>query len=576
MVDANANISICALLFQKWLSRSVTCPLTQIQTSMESTLVQKPDAIQIEMGEDGKTLRLLLDPRGSPLPKSVSALTERIREAGFGELFVFNDVLKTVPDMQRKCSAPTWVDIGERRDGTVAVKVTDDGMEAYVTITRPCGGKAITRDDVRFALRAASVVSGIQQDLIERCVREASGESTLVAKGTPAQNGEPARFECRVRRASGAHPKLKSDGRVDLRELGTFVTVKVGDVLMVKVPPTPGVPGTNIHGQVLPVIPGADADFAEDLEGVQRHPRDRNTLVAAVAGRPIILDNGVSVDTNLEIKNVDISTGNLHFAGDVTIRGDVRAGCCVVATGSVTVGGTVEAATVEAGGDIIVELGAIGRGEVRDENGILNPSAAVLRAGGSIQARYLYNALVESGRDVSIAEAVTHSEIHAKHCVTVGAEGAKKGHLIGGRVVAEDRIQVQVLGSPAHVKTFVEVGAAAEVVHAHNEIAEQLEKKMEDQEKLHVLEEQLKERPRPDLKERIERATAKLQAEIAELTAKADALIKQVDDKQGACIVVTQAVYGGTQVQCNGRIETVPDKKGPGTFAIRNQKLTYE
>lgn len=548
----------------------------QVQRSMESTLVQKPDSIQIQIGDDGKTLRLLVDPRGSPLPKSVSALTERIRTAGFGELFIFNDVLKSLPDMQRKCSAPTWVDVGERRDGTVTVKLADDGMEAYVTVTRPSGGTAVTRDDVRLALRAVSVVSGIQQDLIERCVREASGESTLVAKGTPAQNGEPARFESRVRRASGAHPKLKSDGRVDLRELGTFVTVKVGDVLMVKVPPTPGVPGTNIHGQVLPVVPGADADFAEDLEGVQRHPRDRNTLIAAVAGRPIIFENGVSVDTNLEIKNVDISTGNLHFAGDVTIRGDVRAGCCVVATGSVTVGGTVEAATVEAGGDIIVELGAIGRGEVRDENGILSPSAAVLRAGGSIQARYLYNALVESGRDVCIAEAVTHSEIMAKHSVTVGAEGAKKGHVIGGRVVAEDRVQVQVLGSPAHVKTFVEVGAGADVIHAHSEVVEQLEKKVEDQEKLHVLEQQLKERPRPDLKERIERATAKLQAEIAELTAKANALIKQVDEKQGACIVVTQTVYGGTQVQCNGRVDTVPDKRGPGTFAIRDHKLTYE
>lgn len=539
-------------------------------------LVSMADSIQFTIGEDGKTLRVVVDPRESPVPKSVAELTERIHKAGFGSLFLFEDVLKKLPELQRKATEPTFIDVGERRDGTVSVKVSDDAMEAFVTVTRTYGGTAITRDDVRRILRASSIVAGLQQDGIERSVREASGEPVLVAKGTAPKNGEPARFESRVRRASGRQPKMKSDGRVDLRELGVFVMVKPGDVLMVKIPPTAGVPGHNVHGVVLPVLPGEDVDFSGELEGTQRHPRDPNTLIAAVAGRPVVLESSVYVDTNLEIKNVDMSTGNVHFEGDVTISGDVRAGCKVISSGSVTIGGTVEGATVEADGDIVIELGAIGRGEIRDETGELSTSAAVLRAGGNVQVRYLYNALVESGGVVTVSETVTHSEVIAKNEVMVGGDGTKKGHIIGGRIVAGDCVQAQVVGSPASVKTFIEVGAGAQVFSEHGHVTEELERKVEDQEKLHVLEQQLREKPRPDLKEKIERASAKLQAEIAELTTKSKALLEKVDEKQGARITITHSVYGGTQIQCNGRVETVPDQRGPGTFAIRSDKLTYE
>lgn len=538
--------------------------------------MSKTDNIQFTIGEDGKTLRIVVDPRGPPVPKSSAELTERINSAGFGSLFLFEDVLKKLSELQRKASEPTFIDVGERRDGTVSVRVTDDAMEAFITVTRPYGGTAITRDDVRHLLRASSVIAGLQQDGIERSVRETSGEPVLVAKGTAPVNGEPARFESRVRRASGRHPKMKSDGRVDLRELGVFVMVKPGDVLMVKIPPTAGVPGNNVHGVVLPVLPGEDADFSGELEGTQHHPRDPNTLIAAVAGRPVVLESSVYVDTNLEIKNVDMSTGNVHFEGDVTIRGDVRAGCKVFSSGSVTIGGTVEGATVEADGDIVIELGAIGRGEIRDENGEISASAAVLRAGGNVQVRYLYNALVQSGGVVTVSETVTHSEVIAKSEVVVGGDGTKKGHIIGGHIMAGDRVQAQVVGSPAGVKTFIEVGAGAKVFNEHGHVTEELEKKVEDQEKLNILEQQLREKPRPDLKEKLERASAKLQAEIADLTTKAKALLEKVDEKQGARITITKSIYGGTQIQCNGRIETVPDLRGPGTFAIRSNKLTYE
>ena len=46
--------------------------------------------------------------------------------------------------------------------------------------------------------------------------------------------------------------------------------------------------------------------------------------------------------------NVDFSTGDINFLGDVCIHGDICSGFTVRAIGNITVGGVVEACTVEA------------------------------------------------------------------------------------------------------------------------------------------------------------------------------------------------------------------------------------
>lgn len=535
-------------------------------------------AALFRLSEDGARLRLVLSADVPAPPRSLSELKSALQAEGYGGWFVLEEQVKKALPVRKIPSQETFIDVAERRDGKVSVTVADDVMEASITITRAYGGEPVSRDDVKVALRERNVVFGVLNDVIERELRNPSGEPMVVARGLAPVAGKDAELTSRVAQVGAKKPKIRSDGTVEFRELGQFVNVKPGDVLMERIPPTSGAPGTDIHGQVIPAKPGLNIEFAANLEGAAIDPRNPNRLLATAAGMPKVVENGIWVDSNLSIKDVDLSTGNVYFEGDVQITGDVTSGMRVVATGSIHIAGTVEAAQLQAGGDIIIANGVIGHGEVLNDAGQLSDTAACLKADGSIQARFFNNAYLDA-RDVLAAEMIAHSVVVAKGHVLVGVENAKKGHIIGGRAKAKEFIQAHVLGSLGNVRTYLEVGADPVLVDRYQDLTTQIEKRVEELEKLGLLASGLQQdaRPdRPDLPSKIQRAQTRLQTELGELQKELSSLRKKVEEGAAARIIVTKKAFGGVQIAVNGARQSIPDEIGPGTFAIRNNVLTYE
>ena len=126
--------------------------------------------------------------------------------------------------------------------------------------------------------------------------------------------------------------------------------------------PTEGEPGYTVLNQEIPAKSGKAVPL----------PKGRNTeinaegdaLVALMAGHVEFTGHNFQVKPVLDIAgNVDFSTGNIKFLGDVNIKGDVLTGFTVRAMGSIWVGGVIEAgSTVEAGGDLTVVKGILGDG----------------------------------------------------------------------------------------------------------------------------------------------------------------------------------------------------------------------
>jgi len=539
----------------------------------------KEQSALFSKSEDGGRLRITLRPGAPPLPKRVEDIKELIKKAKLGSYFLFEDEIKKLPELAKKTTEELVVDIGERRDGKFVVEVAKDELEAYLSLTAPYGGVAVSKDQIRAGLRDKGVVFGIRNDVIEAEINKPTGEKRVVAMGKAPEPGDDAKLVSQVSPAGDKRPRLRSDGTVELRELGGFVNVREGDVLMIRVPAKPGVAGTNVMGQVIPARSGANADFAVGLVGAMVDPRDPNRLLATLPGMPRVLENGVWVDQNLDIKDVDLSTGNVYFEGDIQISGDVKVGMRVVASGTVTIGGMVEAGQIEAGGDIIITHGVIGHGEVIQSDGELNPNAALLKARGSVKARFFNNAYIDAGGDVDAAEMIAHSVVLANGQVTVGMENAKKGHIMGGRIRAKDRVYAQVLGSAANVKTHIEVGADPVAAARFDELMLLIQKRGDEIEKLSQLTAQLQDQPRPerpDLPIKIARAREKAQAELTTLAQELETLQKKIQDTLGAQIVVTKKAFSGVQVLVNGKVEVVTNELGPGTFAIREKILTYE
>ena len=77
------------------------------------------------------------------------------------------------------------------------------------------------------------------------------------------------------------------------------------------------------------------------------------------------MKNGlIHVDPVFLVKgDLDYQTGNIDFIGSVVIKGDVKSGFNVKASGDIEIEGVVEDSIVETDSDVLIKLGFIGHGE---------------------------------------------------------------------------------------------------------------------------------------------------------------------------------------------------------------------
>ena len=364
--------------------------------------------------------------------------------------------------------------VGRRIDATVQVDVSGDEMNAYITVQSPHGGAPLTRPQVMSALKDKGVVKGINEAVIDNLLDQGwYDERMLVAEGQGAENGEDTEVEYLFDTVEpGNAPKEMEDGRVDWRELDKLVNVHAGEPLFRVRPATPGVTGFTVTGKVLEARAGKERPVPMG-KGVKPSPDDPTLYVAEIPGTPRLSNRKVSVLNVHEVPDdVDFSTGNIDFVGDITIKGNVKEGFVVKAEGNVTVAGVVEGCEIIAGGDIVLQKGMNGQRKGK------------LKAGGNIMAKFLEQAEVEAGQDVLVNDAILHCDVTAGRAVKV--QGQKRAMIAGGTVVATDEIIVKSLGSVASTKTVVEVGGNPKIRQELKEIQDQMEenkKKLERAEK---------------------------------------------------------------------------------------------
>ena len=135
---------------------------------------------------------------------------------------------------------------------------------------------------------------------------------------------------------------------------------------------------------------------------------------------------------------------DLDHAGSLVVRGHVDGGRTVRASGDISVAGVVEAARVEAGGNLRVDGGISGRGK------------GYCRAAGEIVTRYVANATLEAAGDVRAGTEVIHSRV-----VCGGALVIAEGDLVAGHATVTGGVTCRRIGSPGGVVTLVEVGIDA-------------------------------------------------------------------------------------------------------------------
>lgn len=356
-------------------------------------------------------------------------------------------------------------------DATPWFFLSSDKLYAWVLVFPPIGGGLeLTRETLLQALWDQGISYGLDTRQVDRLAR---GEQRyfnlfLIARGKPAFDGKNGNIVDYFPRVVERVLEVDEYDQVDYTALNLIHNVKEGQEICRLIRPTEGEPGRTVldqeipakSGKSVPLPKGRNTDISEDGD----------TLVAAMPGHVEFTGRSFQVKPVMEIAgDVDFSTGNIKFVGDVNIKGDVLAGFTVQAMGSVWVGGVLEAgSTVEAGGDLTVVKGILGDGTTN------------VRAHRCIFSKYIENATI-SVRENLQTDAIINSSIYCDGEVLVRSG---RGTIIGGRVWSAHKVSASIVGSKSESGTVISLGGLPCTSFEREMVHRELEELALEQEKL--------------------------------------------------------------------------------------------
>lgn len=450
--------------------------------------------------------------------------------------------------------------------GQVAARITEDLMEAYIRIIPPLhGGPSVTKEQVMNSLANLGVVYGLDESKISEALQNPRADKEyLAAVGIPLEMGKNGELQYSFETGGiKIHPKELADGRVDFYNLNLIQNVVTGQILVTKIPPTSGQDGMTVTGKALATKPGKDVNIKAGKN--TEISSDGTTLIATSDGHIVFQGGKVGIMPVYEVHgDVDLSTGNIDFVGNVIVKGNVTEGLSVKAHGDVEIRGSV------AGGCIV------SGGHVQISNGIQGVGKGVVEAAGNIFTKFIENCRVKAEGDIIVGEAIMHSRVTAKGSVVVGG---RKGVIVGGSIMAGQAITAKTVGSSLSTNTELEAGVNPELREKYNEAVKTLEEAKANLDKtqkavtlLKKMEQDAGDLP-PDKKALLLKVS-KAQFQLLTLVQNLDEAVKNLDQElqnfQRGKVNVSGTVHPGVKITIGPSVYYVSDPLQFTTF-IREQ-----
>ncbi len=530
------------------------------------------DGLTFQLAEDGNLLAVF-EPCTSKITLDKTVIMEMLTRQNLSDLFLDEKALLRLVQLYNNSNARFVLKIGECRDGEFIINVAKDKMTAWLTITPAYGGAPVTFEQIRQSLKEKGIISGLVSAAeIEAILKEGKVTDYPIAQGLPPVPGLDAQFHSLVPEMQERRPKINEHGIADFRDLGNLILVKQGDPLMRRTLPTEGKKGKNILGQILTPKPSQDTPFTADLKGAMFDPDDNNLLRAAIIGQPLLISNGVIVSPTITVPQVNIASGNLSFDGTINVLGDVMKGMKVYALNDIFIGGTVEAAEIEAGGNINIRGGVIG-----NIGGSATSMGGKISCKGSLRARFAKYVSIEAGTSIIIDEYSMNCQLTALNQILVGKPGGRKGLIVGGSARAMMLIQAASIGSEAGIKTYIQGGLNPHTQMQLSSIESEIdanEKNLEDIKKIIAFIENNPEKDKNGLLDKASRTQDKLTDEIARYQADRESLLAEMSFAEHAKIVVEQTLCNGVEIRIGDQTWKAQEERGKTVFRLIDKKIS--
>ncbi len=450
--------------------------------------------------------------------------------------------------------------------------IEDGGLVGSLVIHHaPPEGLVLSLQGLLDFLRFSGIQFGVNTILCQQIVLSPEiyvNERLVIANGKPSIAGEDARIELQVDENFEKKPRVLENGRVDFFDMGSVMLVKAGDILAVRVPPTDGVDGMAVNGQLIPGKKGRDYRLPQGRNTVVE--QDGCVLVAEAEGHVVYSakENKVHVFKEFIVqKDVDFSVGNIEFPGSIRVQGNVQPGFKLKAEGDIEIQGYVDAAWIEAGGSIIIRGGVQGRNK------------GIIRAGGNLRTPFIQNAAVDVGGSCFVGESVMHSQVSAGSKVVM--EG-RRAVIVGGIVRAGEEVITRVLGSPMAAPTEVEVGVHPHLrseINALQESFKELHKNIDKTQKAIALLDNMAGASGslpPDKAAMLQKLTLTYEhfkVEEEELLMRRSEIEVVMQDVKSARVSVHETVHPGVKVTISNYVFYVRDALSHVAFVIRDAEV---
>lgn len=425
---------------------------------------------------------------------------------------------------------------------SVIISITPDKKKAFGRFYPPSlNGNRLSKEDIVKNLIQAGVKYGIKEEYIDRFLKQPVYLSDIeLATYLPVVEGKSAKIIYFFNTDFSKKPKINEDGSVDFHQLENFSKVEKGAVIASLEPAVVGKAGMDILGAVIK---------PHKVENkILRHGRnihlseDGRLMYSDISGHATLIDNKVFVENTYEVPaNVDTTTGDINYVGNVHIKGSVRTGYTVIAQGDIYVNDVVEGATLHAGGNIILR------------RGIQGMNKGSLHAGGNIITKFIENANI-SAEGYITTEAILHSNVTAKGDIIV--EG-KKGFITGGEIRSGTMIMAKTVGSVMGTNTLLEVGSDPRLMDEYRMIDKQLLENNLELEKitqtLVIFARKIKagEKLPTDKIGSIRSLTStktSIEKKLEELGQRQEILRKIIDSNDRGCVKISSTIYSGCKV----------------------------
>ena len=338
----------------------------------------------------------------------------------------------------------------------IDITVSPDGLRAFLYLSENILEFFPSFEELRSLCAERGIVFGLNEPKIRDVAENKTCNVKVeIATGMAAVQPVAGKIEILVDVSSRGRPKVLSGGNVDHRDIGYIVNVRKNAPIMRLTPPIPGTDGATVLGKAIPcamppvlkVIAGAGTRFLEE---------DPNVLVADKDGAVAIFPNGKAMvlDEKIIPGDIDYTTGNVTFLGNLFIKGSVRGGFSVEAAGNVTIAGNIEDALVKCGGNLIVSGGASGSGHGRIE------------CEGTCSMKHCQNFSV-STVSLIVVEDIVHCSIWAENSLRAKS-------VVGGTVSAGKSINVEAVGTSAEPRTVIDLGGMSVLLKQKYELLKDL------------------------------------------------------------------------------------------------------